>query len=221
MQKPEPKSILILLGGMWHDFDGFANTMKPFFENAGYRVSVTYDLEILTRLDHELYDLILSYTCFFKHREGYNDTGPEKMTEAQVAGLTRWVRNGGGLLAAHAATAIGDSGPELGALFGGIFLSHPEPFSFVVAPMSGVHPIVANIPAFEVHDEFYIQRYDPSVEVHMIAMYQDVAYPMVWSRIENLGRVAHIAPGHFREVWLNPVYQRLMLQAAAWLIEPG
>jgi type 1 glutamine amidotransferase len=220
MQKPAPKSILILLGGMWHDFAGFANTMKPVYENAGYCVSVTYDLDILTRLDHEVYTLILSYTCFTRHREGYDDTGPEKMTEAQVAGLTHWVRNGGGLLAAHAATAIGDSSPELGDLFGGVFISHPEPFSFTVAPMYGVHPIAANIPAFTVHDEFYIQKYDPSVEIHMVANYQGMAYPMVWSRLEDLGRVAHIAPGHFPEVWLNPVYQRLMLQAAAWLTEP-
>lgn len=217
MEKPKQKSILILLGGMWHDFDGFTTAMKPVFETAGYRVEATYDLDALTRLDHADHDLIISYTCFYKHREGYDDTGPEKMTEDQVAGLTRWVRTGGRLLAAHAATALGDSNPHLGTLFGGMFLSHPEPFTFTLVPMSGEHPITANIPAFEVRDEFYIQKYDPSVQVHMVSMYQGVAYPMVWSRTEVRGRVAHVAPGHFPEVWLHPAYQRLMLQTTAWL----
>lgn len=216
---PKQKTILILLGGMWHDFDGFTNVMSPVFEGAGYHVEATYDLDVLTRPDQIGCDLLLSYTCFFKHRAGFDDAGPEKMTDDQVAGLTLWVRNGGGLLAAHAATSICDSSPDLGTLFGGVFLSHPEPFTFTVTPLSGGHPITADIPAFEVRDEFYIQKYDPSVQVHMVAMYQGVAHPMVWSRAEVRGRVAHVAPGHFPEVWQNPIYQRLILHTAAWLIE--
>jgi len=103
-------------------------------------------------------------------------------------------------------------------LFGGVFLSHPEPFTFTVAPLSGEHPITAGIQAFEIHDEFYIQKYDPSVQIHMAAVHQGMVYPMAWSRTEVKGRVAHVAPGHFPEVWNHPVYQQLMLQTAAWLI---
>ncbi len=213
------KSILILLGGMWHDFDGFASAMKPVFEAGGCRVEATYDLDVLTRLDRAGYDLVLSYTCLFKHRPGCDDSGPEKLTDEQVQGLTRWVRNGGGLLAAHAATCIADSSLALGTLLGGVFVSHPEPFTFTVYPLSGEHPITAGIQAFEVHDEFYIQKYNPSVEIHMAAIYQAVAYPMVWSRRAGKGRVAHVAPGHFSEVWNHAAYQRLMLQTAGWLVK--
>jgi hypothetical protein len=117
------------------------------------------------------------------------DVGPEKLTDEEVHGLRRWVRNGGGLLAAHAAICIADSSPALGTLFGGVFVSHPEPFTFSIYPLSGEHPITADIQAFEIHDEFYIQKYSPSVEIHMTAIYQDVAYPMVWSRREGKGRV--------------------------------
>ena len=213
------KSVLILLGGMWHDFDGFTSVMKPVFEAVGYRVESTYDLDVLRRLEQAGCDLLLSYTCLSSHRQGYADTGPEKLTDDQVSGLTRWVQQGGGLLAAHAATVIGDSSPRLGRLLGGVFLSHPEPFAFTVTPSSGEHPITAGIPAFEVLDEFYIQEYDPSVEIHMASMYQEVAYPMVWSRTEGSGRVACVAPGHFPDVWNHPTYQRLMLQTAGWLLK--
>ncbi len=212
------KSILILLGGMWHDFDGFARVMKPVFEAEGYQVESTYDLDALKRLEQVGCDLLLSYTCLSKHRQGYADAGPEKLTAAQVSGLRRWVRQGGALLGAHAATVIGDSNPRLGRLLGGVFLSHPEPFAFTIYPLSGEHPITSGIPAFEVLDEFYIQEVDPAVTIHMVAVYQGTAYPMVWSRTAGRGRVACVAPGHFLQVWNNPTYQRLMLQTAGWLL---
>ena len=89
------KSVLVLLGGMWHDFDGFASVMKPVFEAVGYRVESTYDLDALRRLEQAGCDLLLSYTCLSSHRQGYADTGPEKLTDDQVSGLTRWVQQGG------------------------------------------------------------------------------------------------------------------------------
>ena len=213
------KSVLILLGGMWHDFDGFASAMKPVFEAEGYRVESTYDLDVLRRLDQAGYDLLLSYTCLSKHRQGYDEAGPERLSDDQISGLTDWVQQGGALLAAHAATVIGDSSARLGRLLGGVFLSHPEPFLFTIHPLSGEHPITAGIPAFEVLDEFYIQKYDPCVEIHMVGMYQDVVYPMVWSRPAGKGRVACVAPGHFPEVWKHPTYQRLMRQTVDWLLK--
>ena len=217
--KQKEKSLLFLLGGMWHDFDGFTNAMKPIFEAEGYRVESTYDLDILKHIDQYSYDLLVSYTCFTKHRPDHNDTGPEKMTDDQLRGLTRWVREGGSLLAAHSATVIGDSDLELGRLLGGVFISHPQPFTFTVIPLTGEHPITAGLDAFEIQDEFYIQRYDPTVEMHMATLYEGKLHPMAWSRTEVKGRVVHIAPGHFPEVWNHPTYQRLMLQAAAWLTE--
>jgi type 1 glutamine amidotransferase len=214
------KSVLILLGGMWHDFDGYASAMQPVFEALGYRVESTYDVEVLRRLEQAGCDLLLSYTCLSKHRQGYADNGPEAFTDDQVSGLTRWVQQGGALLAAHAATVTGDSNARLGSLLGGVFLSHPEPFAFTIYPLSGEHPITSGIPAFKVLDEFYIQKVNPSVEIHMVGMYQEVAHPMVWSRTEGNGRVACVAPGHFPGVWSHPIYQRLMLQTAGWLLWP-
>ena len=214
----DKKSILILLGGMWHDFDGYAKDVTPVLEAVGYRVEATYDLDLLTRLDQAGYDLVLSYTCFYKHREGCDDTGAEKLTDEQLRGLAGWVRSGGALLAAHAATCLGESDPEYGKLLGGVFVSHPEPFTFNVFPLSGKHPITAAISAFEIHDEFYIQEYAPDVEIHMAALYQDALYPMAWSKLEGRGRVAHLAPGHFPEVWNHPAYRQLLLQTTDWLV---
>lgn len=211
------KNVLILLGGLWHDFDGFASAMQALLAPPGFHVKATYDLDSLLYLEENRYDVVISYTCFSPHREGYNDISPEKLTNAQIDGLTNWIRSGGAFLAAHAATVIGESDPGLGELIGGVFVSHPPAFSFTVYPVFEEHPMTMGIEAFTVHDEFYMETHTPAVQVHMVAFDRGVAYPMAWSKTEGLGRVAHIAPGHSREVWDLKPYQQLLLQTIDWL----
>lgn len=212
------KRALILLGGMWHDFDGFARSMLPLLETAGWQAQASYDLDHLTRLETDRFDLVLNYTCFSAHAEGLDNAGPEKMTDAQIEGLTRWVQAGGAFLSAHCASVCGKSSPGLRELTGGFFVEHPPlPFAFTVYPVYRPHPIIAGIDAFSVYDELYIEECDPSVDVHMLTMDRGVAYPLVWSKSEGQGRVAHVAMGHSAAVWDLQPYQRLMLQTVAWL----
>jgi len=193
--------------------------MTSLFEAEDWTVEATYDLDVLTRLDATGCKVVLSYTCLSKNGPEQEQATPERLTDEQVRGLASWVQNGGALLAAHSATVIGESNPELGKLLGGRFISHPPPFTFTISPVSGEHPITGGVPAFDVYDEFYVELCEPLVDIHMVAVNQGVAHPMVWSKQEGAGRVAHIAPGHFPEVWNHPLYGRLMIQAANWLIE--
>ncbi len=215
------KKLLIILGGMWHDFDGFTAAMSPVFREAGWQAESTYDLDRLLTLADEGIDVVLSYTSLSLHREGYADRGPESLTYAQVMALRDWVRRGGGLLAAHAATVIGKSDPSLGELMGGFFVEHPPQFAFTVYPMNDEHPITCGVEAFAVHDEFYIQKIVSPVTVHMVALDRGTAHPMVWSKQEGLGRVAHVAMGHSALVWDLAPYRRLMLQALEWVAGAG
>lgn len=209
--------VLLILGGIYHDFEGFASTMEPVLRAAGHAVDATYDLDALTRLDEGKYDLIVSYTSLSRHREGQDDAAPEGLSESQTQSLIRWVRGGGALLALHCATVSGRPNPALASLIGGVFVSHPPQFSFLVVPMVRDHPLTQGIEAFSVKDELYIQEYDPSVDIHMVALDRGIAYPMAWSKTEGQGRVAHIALGHSSSVWNLKPYQQLMLQAIAWL----
>ena len=213
------KHMLILLGGLHHDFDGFGRAMKPVFETDDWSVESTYDLDVLTRLDEADYQVVLSYTCLSKNIPEQEKPTPERLTDEQIHGLSGWVQQGGGLLAVHCATVIGESNPDLARLLGGSFISHPAPLAFTVYPVSDGHPIISNVPPFDVHDEFYIERCEPSVAIHMSAEYEGATHPMAWSKPEGVGRVVHIAPGHFPDVWNHPHYQRLMIQAVHWLSE--
>jgi type 1 glutamine amidotransferase len=209
---------LIILGGMYHDFEGFTGAMKPVLEEAGYQVNETYDLDSLTRLNDMGVDIVLSYTCLTPHQEGEVRDEPQKLTDAQIEGLRSWVQAGGALLGAHSATVVGRSGPGLGELLGGVFLEHPPQFAFTVYPMHAEHPITEGIEPFTVFDEFYVQRLEGPVDVHMVALDRGKAFPMVWSKTEGQGRVAQVSMGHSEKVWDLPPYRQLMLQALRWAV---
>jgi len=209
------KRILIVLGGVWHDFDGFVATMTPVLETADHTVVSTYNRDVLTRLDEKRYDVVLLHTCLGTAEK--DGAEPEMFAAAQIASLAEWVRDGGALLASHAATVSTQFDPALRAMMGGVFVSHPPQFAFTVYPLLRQHPITDGIEAFTVHDEFYVELYEPSAEIHMVALDRGVAHPMVWSKGEGRGLVAHIAIGHDEKVWNLPSYRRLMLQAIDWL----
>ncbi len=209
------RNILLMLGGTYHDFEGCAAALTPLLEGAGHSVDATYDLDALTQLEENGTDLVLDYTCLGAAPKG--TPVPEVHSAGQANALVQWVRGGGALLAAHAATVAAQSSPALKELMGGMFVEHPPQFSFTVFPLYGGHPITDGIEAFTVHDEFYMELHESDVDVHMMALDRSVAYPMVWTRSEGEGYVAHVAMGHDAKVWKLGPYQRLMLQTVDWL----
>jgi hypothetical protein len=213
------KHILMLLGGSYHDFDGFSAAMRPVLEAAGHSVTTTFDLDSVQRLKEDGYDVALLYTCLGAAPEGAPI--PQVHSANQVSILAEWVRDGGAVLAAHATTVAAKDSPALRQLLGGVFVEHPPQFSFTVYPVYREHPITAGVEAFTVRDELYMELHERDVDVHMVALDRGVAYPMVWTRRDGKGRVAHIAMGHDEKVWNLEPYQRLTLQAVDWLTQRG
>lgn len=209
------KKVLILLGGSWHDFTGFTLSIKQLLPD--WDVEGTYDLDRLFGLKEEQPDLVISDTCLSRYNDGREETGPFLLSDAQITALTDWVREGGAFLAYHSATALGNSNPALGVLIGGVFVEHPPQFAFTVYPIYGEHPITDGIEAFTVHDEFYMERLVAPVNIHLLGFDRGTAYPLVWSKLEGEGRVAHVALGHSALTWDHPMYQKLMLNVIGWL----
>lgn len=206
--------VLLVLGGTWHDFEGYAGFMRDLLGAAGHALEVTYDFDDLKRLSERSPDVVALYTCL-----GGSDDGRcvgHDLDADQTSSLVEWVRGGGGLLPLHCATVVAGSNPELIRLLGGVFVSHPPECAFHVYPMYPPHPITEGVHAFEVFDELYVQDYDGAVDVHLVAVHEGIGYPMAWTRSEGGGRVAHIALGHSGKVWDQPVYRRMILQAVEW-----
>ena len=64
--------ILLLAGGGWHDFDGFAEAMKTIIAPQGFKIDFTYDPDCLLQLEEEQYQLVISYMF---RGTGRNNTG--------------------------------------------------------------------------------------------------------------------------------------------------
>lgn len=211
-------NVLLVLGGTWHDFDGFADAFQSTLAGNDITIEATYDLDSLCHLEAKAIDLVALYTCL----GGSNQHGKigEDMGAGQVEALAQWVEAGGRLLGIHAATVMGEAQGRLRQLLGARFVSHPPQFDFTLLPMNRPHAITAGIGAFAVHDEFYVHSYDETIQIHMVAFDRGVAHPMVWTRQPGQGRVAYLAPGHSELVWRLPAYRDLVSGAVHWLLTP-
>jgi hypothetical protein len=47
-------------------------------------------------------------------------------------------------------------------------------------------------------------------------MYERPAYPATWARHDEKGRVFYTSMGHREEVWLNPIFQSILLGGLSW-----
>lgn len=209
--------ILLMLGGVHHDFDGFAAAFEEIVGGDDVTITASYDGDALLGLAASGVDVVALYTCLGGAQKG--GVVAEDFTPEQTAGLVGWVEAGGKLLALHAATVLRESNGAMRSLIGGRFLSHPPRFDFTVSPLARAHPITDGVGAFGIHDEFYMQDVDEGIAIHMTAEDRGVVHPMVWTKPAGAGRVVYIAPGHTASTWANGSFRRLLLQSVAWLAE--
>jgi uncharacterized protein len=140
----------------------------------------------------------------------------EWMTDTVQAAFSDYVRKGNGLLAIHSGTAEYDQKPVLRSLLGGVFAHHPEQCPVTVNPRPE-HPLCAGAAPFTLKDEHYFMAMDgPEVDVFATTTSKHGEQPGAWRRMEGNGRVAVLTPGHNLEVWLNPSFQALLLNALRW-----
>ena len=210
------QKIMLLLGGAYHNFEGYEKATVPLLTRAGYEPVATYDKDEIKTLD-DSYAAVVVYTSFGGATDNKGNL-EEDLNADQVAALKDYVAGGGGLLGAHCATVMGESGSTLHKLYGGRFIEHPPMFSFGVYPMRLPHPVTDGVGAFTVYDEFYFQDLTEDSLVLMTAYDRGVCHPMVWVRTEGAGKVACVAPGHDEHAWGVPDVQQLTLQALKWVI---
>jgi uncharacterized protein len=131
-----------------------------------------------------------------------------------------FVERGGGLLVIHSGTVGYKNEPVFRHLVGGGFAHHPAPGPVQVdyigssTLLSGLNPS-----PFTVHDEHYLMEMfhdDLNVFLTSTSTPEHGTQPAGWTRHQGEGRVCALTPGHYREVWLHPAYQRIIASALAW-----
>jgi putative membrane-bound dehydrogenase-like protein len=145
----------------------------------------------------------------------YNNHGD--ITPAQLQSLLGFVRNGGGFVPIHSASAAFQNSPEYIALVGASFSRHGTD-TFSTVHVEPNHPAIAGVPAFESWDETYVHsNHNPQGRTVLAVRRENgVDEPWTWVRTEGNGRVFYTAWGHDERTWTNPGFQDLIERGIRW-----
>ena len=223
---PEGAKVLLLSGGkrQHHGYRDQALYLSAMLENTGrYQVTVCEDAAILETPSIEKYDLLIV------NADRRDDEF--KFTRSQQETIFSYVRRGHGYVSIHGAdNAAKDWLPEWKEMLGGVFSHFGLPDgktrkgSFIVKITDTSSPVTQGLKDFTLSDELYYQvQMVPDVQPLAIIEYQNVAWPVAWTRSFGKGRVFHTVLGHRDfgpekdDPLRNPNLGRLVIQGVDWV----
>lgn len=219
--------VLILSGGVTHDFPALATELTALLGEVGATASVTDDFEGALRHLDGVDLIVVNMLRWTMQVERYADQRPRwglSPSAGARSALAGFVVGGGPLLALHAATICFDNWPEWRDIVGGRWVwgtsNHPPfgPIEVTVHPDR--HPVVAGLPTgFALDDEAYgFLELTEDVVGLVESEHGGATHPLVWAREYGEGRVVHDALGHAPGSYRVPEHRQLVMQAVRWLL---
>ncbi len=136
------------------------------------------------------------------------------ITPAALFRLDAFVRQGGGILAIHAATASFKETLPYFDILGGRFVGHGPVTRFEVAQVR--QDVFGPLGGFSVRDELYLHALHPQIVVHYAAKHNGQDVPVVWTHQHGQGRVCYAVPGHTSQSMSNLVYRQVLRRGLGW-----
>lgn len=201
---------LLLTGGEIHDHKGCGDEIQKHLESGGFAVERVHD-DLNAFSDGRLEQsrlLVFYYTI-------------GSITDEQYTGLSRFLRNGSGMVGIHSAADSFQKSDDYRALLGGYFYNHPPYRSYQVSVLDAEHEIMEGLTEFNVTDEQYITSYDPRVNVLANALYQGKPYPVAWTKNWGQGRVFYLALGHDPQACSADIFGTLLCRGGRWAAGSG
>ena len=211
---------LILAGDNYHNADDAFEGVGSVLKAEGLDVTCTTDFAGVGA------SMLADKALFVILRDGIEfpngrDAKPVPwMQPAQEEAIEQFVLNGGGFMPLHNA---GWAYPWQGGYrrtMGGYFVGHPPIAKFRVEVVNKTHPITAGVESYEITDEQHFLWFDyDRVEVLLVSQGQDGRQSVAgWAYEYGKGRVAYLANGHTLEILRCPMYQKLLRNAARWVL---
>lgn len=139
-----------------------------------------------------------------------------RISRSQLAALTGFLENGGGLVVLHSASASFQNSDEFIRIVGAAFKSHGTGV-FRAKRVRPEHPVLRGVPNFETWDETYIHtKHNPDRTVLEVRVQDGHEEPYTWVRSYGAGRIFYTAWGHDERTWGNEGFQQLLTQAIKW-----
>lgn len=199
------KKILLITSGLFHPpLWGrlvLHKTLEELSEFSFFHVSS------LEKLPRDL-DTFAALVLHFHHK---------KISDSAFGRLDHFVRNGGGILAVHAATAsFKDTLPYFNIL-GGRFIGHGAVDTLEIRKVND--NVFAGLNGFTLKDELYIHELQPKIDTHFVAKHEGKDVPVVWTYRYHKGKVCYALPGHTTGSMMNKDYQKILQRGLQWVAE--
>jgi uncharacterized protein len=129
--------------------------------------------------------------------------------------LDAFVKQGGGMLAIHSATASFKDQPHYFEIIGGRFIGHGAVENFEVKQVKG--DVFGEIRNFTVKDELYLHELQPGIDIHFTAQHAGQTVPVVWTYRYGQGKVCYAVPGHTAQSMKHPAMQEIVRRGLKWV----
>lgn len=223
-----PLTNLILVGGIFHDFEASAKALAEILRPLGIESRIESDLEAgLASLAEAPVDLLtlnaLRWEMIGEKYDPYRDKEAYSPSQSARTAFNKHLQGGGALLGLHTASICFSDWPEWRTLLGGHWVWgtswHPPPEPVEVTPTA--EGSLRHLPAFEVHDELYTSlALAPTAKVLASAKSaaMPTSQPIMWSQSVGAGRVIYDALGHDEASLHHPAHAELLQEAVGWAI---
>jgi hypothetical protein len=141
------------------------------------------------------------------------------ISAAALDRLDAFVKNGGGVLAVHSATASFKDQAHYFEILGGRFVGHGAVEHFEIKQVRD--DVFGGIGNFTVKDELYLHELQPGIEVHFTARHEGQDVPVVWTYRYGKGKVCYAVPGHTAESMKHPALQEILRRGLQWVSQRG
>ena len=223
---------LLLTGGPAHDFDATGETIVRLLAGQGITTTVVDDPAAALDLLDDAHGAT-PFTLFTVHALHWRMEQPRyahlraaqgfTLTTTGDATISRFVHEGGGLLALHTAVICFDAAPAwrdlCGASWDWAASSHPPvgDATVTVTAAGRGHPITSGLEDFVIEDEVYglLDARDDLVPL-LTSVHGGRVHPVLWAREVGRGRVVTDLLGHGPASLAHPVHQTILTRAAAW-----
>ena len=206
----------------------------------GFEATCTKDGRIFEPSKLAAFDAFMFYTTGDLTDAG-TDKNPPMSTEGKEAFLDL-IKNGKGFVGTHSASDTfhspgnkghgparfvqdGDHVDPYVAMLGAEFIIHGAQQRARMTVADKAFPgMTAAGDGFEMLEEWYtLKNHAKNLHVLLVqepglkgGMYDRPAYPATWARMHDKGRVFYTSMGHREEVWLNPIFQSILLGGLSW-----
>ncbi len=213
--------ILVICGDYYHSAEVVKMGMKSMNLTDDEFDYITDAANILTPSMLNSYDIVM--ICKGNQRTE-SDQGAwfqDGVTEVGGKELRNYVEGGMSLFVIHAGTWFDkEAAKDYVEMVGSYFVNHPKRCQVEVRTV-GSHPIIEGVENFTLRDEHYELALCGENDGVFLETQSETGGIQVGGYVKQIGvgKVCVLTPGHILDVWMHPMYQRVVENAIKWLKE--